>query len=145
MDILRFLFVLPLRLVRGLFRLLAKITRPVFGSVSWSAPAWALATGAAIRRRPRRFAGGLLGAIVLVVAAVAGWHWYSHRPKAPEPERITFQAKVPAVTDYVQADGTPKITIHPLEVDFSRSAAPIELVGKTVTKGITMTPALKGE
>ena len=145
MDILRFLFVLPWRLVRGLFRLIAKITRPVFGSVSWSAPAWAPAAGASIRRRPRRFAGVVLGAVALVVAAAAGWHWYSHRPKPVEPERITFQAKVPAVTDYVQADGTPKITIHPLEVDFSRSAAPIELVGKTVTKGITMKPALKGE
>lgn len=145
MDILRFLFVLPLRLLRGLLRLIVMVLRPVFGSVSWSAPAWAPALGAAIRRRPRHFAGGALGAAVLAAAAWGGWHWYVNRPKPVEPERITFQAKVPAVTDYVQADGSPKITIHPLEVDFSRSAAPIELVGKTVTKGITMKPALKGE
>jgi uncharacterized protein YfaS (alpha-2-macroglobulin family) len=145
MAILRFLFVLPLRVLRGLFHLIGKILRPVFGSVAWSAPAWAPATGAAIRRRPRRFAGGVLGAVVLVAAVWGAWHWYVNRPKPAEPERITFQAKVPAVTEYVQADGSPKITIHPLEVDFSRSAAPIELVGKTVTKGITMKPALKGE
>lgn len=145
MDILRFLVSLPLRLLRGLFRLIVMILRPIFGSVSWSAPAWAPATGAAIRRNPRRFAGRVIGAVLLAVAAWAGWHWYTHRPKAPEPERITFQVKVPAVTDYVQADGASQITIHPLEVDFSRSAAPIELVGKTVTKGINMKPALKGE
>jgi uncharacterized protein YfaS (alpha-2-macroglobulin family) len=145
MDILRFLFVLPFRLVRGLFHLVMMILRPVFGTVSWSAPAWAAATSAAIRRHPWRFACGVLGAAVLAAAAWAGLHWYVNRPKPAEPERIAFQAKGPAVTDYVQADGTSKVTIHPLEVDFSRSAAPIELVGKPVTKGITMKPALKGE
>jgi uncharacterized protein YfaS (alpha-2-macroglobulin family) len=145
MDILRFLFVLPLRLVRGLFHLIVMISRPVFGSVEWSPPAWAPVAEAAIRRRPRRFVGAVLGAALLAIAAWAGWHWYVNRPKPVEPERITFRVRVPAVTDYVQADGGPKITIHPLEVNFSRSAAPIELVGKTVTKGITMTPALKGE
>ena len=145
MDILKFLFVLPLRLVRGLFHLVTMILRPVFGNVSWSPPAWAPAAGAAIRRRPRRFAGGVLGAAVLAAAAWGGWHWYVNRPKPVEPERITFQAKGPALTDYVQADGTPKITVHPLEVAFSHSAAPIEQVGKVVTKGITMKPALKGE
>jgi alpha-2-macroglobulin len=145
MDILRFLFVLPLRLVRGLLHLIMMILRPVFGSIEWSPPAWAPGAGAAIRRRPRRFVGAVLGAVLLAIAAWAGWHWYVNRPKPIEPERITFRVRVPAVTDYVQTDGGPKITIHPLEVSFSRSAAPIELVGKTATKGITMTPALKGE
>src|SRR5471032_2985434 len=111
MDILRFLFVLPLRLVRGLFHLVVMVLRPVFGSVSWSPPAWAPAGGAAIRRRPRRFAGGVLGAAVLAAAAWGGWHWYVNRPKPVEPERITFQAKGPDVNDYVQADGTATITV----------------------------------
>ncbi|WP_456299701.1 MG2 domain-containing protein [Paraburkholderia bannensis] len=145
MDILRFLFVLPLRLLRGLFHLVIRILRPVFGSVSWSAPTWALTSSAAVRARPRYFAVRALGVAVLAVAAWGAWHWYAHRPKPAEPQRISFQARVPAVTDYVGADGTAKITIHPLEVVFSGSAAPIELVGKTVTKGITMKPALKGE
>jgi uncharacterized protein YfaS (alpha-2-macroglobulin family) len=145
MDILRFIFVPMLRLLRGGFHLIVMILRPVLGTVSWGAPAWASSTRAAIRQRPRRVAVGLLGAVVLTAAAWGGWHWYVNRPKPVEPERITFQAKVPAATDYIQEDSTPKITIHPLEVNFSRSAAPIELVGKTVTKGITMKPALKGE
>ncbi|NIE64346.1 MG2 domain-containing protein [Burkholderia sp. Ax-1719] len=145
MDILRVLFVLPLRIVRGLFNLIVKILRPVLGSISWSAPAWVPAATAAVRQRPRYFAVRAIGALALAVAAWTGWHWYANRPKPAEPQRITFQAKVPAVTDYVQADGTPKITIHPLEVVFSGSAAPIELIGKIVSKGITMKPALKGE
>jgi len=145
MDLLRFLLMLPVRLVRGLFRGLGWILRPVLGNVSWSAPTWAPATGAAIKRKPRQFASGFLATVLFIIAAWFGWQWYQHRPKPIEPERITFQAKVPALTDYVtQPDGTPKITIHPLDVAFSASAAPIELVGKPVSKGITMHPALKG-
>ncbi|TPG04688.1 alpha-2-macroglobulin family protein [Rhodanobacter glycinis] len=146
MDLLRFLLMLPVRLVRSLFHLLGSILRPLIGNVSWAAPGWAPATGAAIRRRPRQFAGGLLAALILLVGGWFGWQWYQHRPRPVEPERITFEVKAPAITEYAaQADGNPKITIHPLEIDFSRSAAPIELVGKVVGKGIAMQPALKGE
>ncbi|WP_158884693.1 MG2 domain-containing protein [Rhodanobacter sp. L36] len=146
MDLLRFLLVLPVRLVRGLLRSIGLVLRPLVGNVSWSAPAWARATGAAVRRRPRRFAVGFLAALVVLTAGWFGWQWYVHRPKPIEPERITFEAKVPALTEYVaQPGGNPKITIHPLQVDFSRSAAPIELVGKPVSKGITVQPALKGQ
>ncbi|MGN6649594.1 alpha-2-macroglobulin family protein [Trinickia sp.] len=145
MGLLRFLALLPLRVLRGLLHCLALVLRPVFGSVSWSAPAWAPAASAKIRRNPRQFAIRALATIAVIAAAWAGWHWYVHRPKPPEPDRITFQVKAPPVTSYVAADGTPKITVHPLEIDFSRSAAPIELVGKPVTKGIVMKPAFKGE
>lgn len=145
MGLLRFLIALPLRIVRGLLHVLALLARTLFGSVSWSAPAWASATRAAALRNPKRFATRTLAAVAFIAAAWGGWHWYVHRPRPPEPERIAFQVKAPPVTSYVQADGTPKITIHPLEVVLSRSGAPISLVGKTVTKGIVMKPALKGE
>ncbi|MEP6897827.1 MAG: MG2 domain-containing protein [Rhodanobacter sp.] len=146
MDLLRFLLLLPVRLVRGLFRLLGLALRPLVGNLSWSAPAWAPATSAAVRRRPRQFAGALFAGVILIVAGWFGWQWYQHRPRPVEPERITFEAKAPALTEYAaQPDGNPKITIHPLQVDFSHSAAPIELVGKPVSKGISMQPELKGE
>lgn len=146
MDLLRFLLTLPVRLVRAVWHLLGSILRPLVGQVSWSAPRWAPATGAAIRRRPRHVAGGLLVALALLVGGWFGWQWYQHRPRPIEPARISFEVKAPAITEYAaQPDGNPKLIVHPLEVDFSGSAAPIELVGKKVGKGITMQPALKGE
>ena len=146
MDLLRFLLMLPVRLVRGLFFLLGLLLRPLIGNVSWSAPSWAPATGEVIRRRPLHSAAALLGLILLVAAGWFGWQWYQHRPKPIEPNRITFEVKAPPVTDFAtEENGTPKITIHPLDVVFSGSSAPIELVGKPVSKGIAMQPALKGE
>ena len=96
-------------------------------------------------RAARAVGGGVVAAIALAVAGAFGWHWYQHRPKPVEPERITFKVRAPALTSYADDEGKPKVTIHPLEIDFSRSAAPIEQVGKPAGNGISMQPALKGE
>jgi hypothetical protein len=153
MDLLRFLARLPARLaelVKRLFQIVAKETAPalraVFGDISfaWSRPDWMARLLDHIRKQPRIYAGGALGAAVLIGAAWGGWSWYRHLPHPPEPERITFEAPAPAITDYAPADDVHKIIIHPLDVKFSASAAPIELVGKTVTRGITLSPALRG-
>jgi uncharacterized protein YfaS (alpha-2-macroglobulin family) len=153
MDLLRFLSRLPARLAeltKGLFQIISSgagpALRAVFGNVSfsWSRPDWMGALAADIRRQPRRYGGGALAMVTAVLFTWAGWAWYQSLPHPPEPERITFEAPAPAITDYAPADSVHKIVIHPLDVKFSGSAAPIELVGKTVTKGITMSPALKG-
>ncbi|QDQ81743.1 MG2 domain-containing protein [Paraburkholderia megapolitana] len=145
MGLLRFLLMLPIRIVAGLMHLLGWVLRPIVGKVSWSAPAWLPVSVAFTKRRPWHVGGGALAVIVLALASWFGWQWYQHRPKPVEPEHITFSVKAPPVTRYVGDDGTPKITISPLEIDMSHSAAPIELVGKPVVKGITMKPALKGD
>lgn len=145
MDLLRFLLRLPVRVISFLLSLIACVLRPIFGSVAWSAPAWVPATAAAARRRPWHFGGGVVAAIALAVAGAFGWHWYQHRPKPVEPERITFKVRAPALTSYMDEEGKPKVTIHPLDIDFSHSAAPIEQVGKPAGNGIAMQPALKGE
>ncbi|MET3654303.1 alpha-2-macroglobulin [Dyella japonica] len=141
MDLLRFLLLLPLRLVRGILAGLGLILRPLVGEMSWSAPTWLPTTGGWIRRRPMHAAGVLVAALVLAGAGWFGWQWYKNRPKPVEPSRITLTASAPAITDYTKQP----IVISPLMVSFSGSAAPIEQVGKPVTAGIAMQPAVKGQ
>ncbi|MFC5743338.1 alpha-2-macroglobulin family protein [Dyella tabacisoli] len=141
MDLLRFLLMLPVRLVHGLLYLIALILRPLIGNVSWSAPGWVPAAGALVRRRPLHAAATLVAVLALAAGGWFGWQWYKNRPKPVEPQRITFQVQRPELTDYT----VQPISIHPLQVKFSRSAAPIELVGKPVTAGIAMQPAIKGQ
>jgi len=148
LDLLKFLAALPARvarLVRRCFVFLGAALRPVFGSLLWSRPPWMGAVAGELRRRPREYGGGAVAIILVAALGWAGWQWYLHRPHPPEPPRITFEARGPAVTDYEKPDGTPTVVVHPVEVKFSGSAAPIELVGKAATKGISMDPALKGK
>jgi hypothetical protein len=88
-----------------------------------------------------RSASAVLVAVLVAAGGWYGWQWYKHRPRPPEPLRITWQINAPAITDYTKLP----LAIQPLEVDFSASAAPIELVGKPVTAGITMQPDTKGQ
>ncbi|NID16432.1 alpha-2-macroglobulin [Luteibacter yeojuensis] len=141
MDLLRFIALLPVRVVRGFFRLLAWALRPVFGNLAWSAPAWMPATGRAARHHPVKFAGTVAAVLVVVAAGWFGWHWWQNRPRPVEPERITFQAPAPDISDYAH---TP-LTIHPLTVTFSASAARLESLGNVVTEGIAMDPKLPGQ
>ena len=96
MDLLRFLAMLPVRLLRGLGWLLAFLLRPIFGNVAWSAPAWVTATGKAARQHPLKFTGTIAGVLLLAAAGWFGWHWWVNRPKPAEPNRITFEVVAPA-------------------------------------------------
>jgi uncharacterized protein YfaS (alpha-2-macroglobulin family) len=136
MDLLRFLLLLPMRLLRALGHGLGWLLRPVIGNVSWSAPGWMHVVS---RHRQQ----ALTTALVVVVVAAGGWYgwqWYKNRPHPLEPTRITWQVHEPSETDYTKQP----IVIDGLQVTFSASAAPIELVGKPVTAGISMQPAVKG-
>ena len=141
MDLLRFLLGLPVRLVRGLLAVIGLLLRPLVGDVHWTAPHWMPAAAAVVRRRPLHFVVGFAAVVVLGLGGWFGWQWYQHRPKPVEPELVSFTAEAPAITDYTAQT----ITYHPLDVHFSASAAPIALVGKTVSSGIVMQPAIKGE
>jgi uncharacterized protein YfaS (alpha-2-macroglobulin family) len=137
MDLLRWLAMLPLRMLRGLGRVLAFLLRPLLGDFTWTAPRWMRIVAA----RPRASIGVFIAVVAFLAAAWFGWQWYQHRP---HPPRMTFEVAAAAVTDYSrQQQKTP--VVHPLVVTFSGSAAPIENVGNTIVRGITISPALKGE
>jgi len=137
MDLLRFLLLLPVRLLRGVLSALGWMLSPLLGEVSWAAPGWMHA----VRQRPLRSLGIAAAGLVVIAGGWFGWHWYKHRPRPHEPVRITWKVEAPDVTDYSKQP----ITIHPLEITFSASAAPIELVGKPVTDGIVMQPQTSGQ
>lgn len=141
MDLLRFLVLLPVRVLRGLWIAIRWALEPVLGRLTWTAPLWVSVTGAAFRENPRRSGALLAGLLVVAVAGWFGWQWYRDRPAPIEPERVTFTVQPPAITDYA----APTIGFDALVVRFSQSAAPIDKVGKAVAGGIVMAPALRGE
>lgn len=113
----------------------------LFGAVSWQPPRWLAVLGGGVRRHPLRALLGLLLLGAVGVGAGWGWHWYEHRPKPIEPPKVAVSLTPPAVTDYTQTSPV----VSPLVLDFSASAAPIELVDKPVPSGITLDPPVPGQ
>jgi alpha-2-macroglobulin len=118
----------------------------VFGA--WIAPPWlrwlgarasrgTLALQAAMRARPRAFAIGVIALALLVVGGNEARLWWKARP---QPIEDTFSVTPPALTDFAN-NGAPQ----PLIVKFRKSVAPLALVGKEVTSGITITPPVEGQ
>lgn len=141
MDLLRFIALLPVRFVRGLFWLLGRLLRPIFGNMAWSAPDWVPATARVARSHPLKFTGSIAVTLLLVAGGWFGWQWWQNRPRPAEPDRVSFEAPAPAISDYEHVP----VTIHPLTVTFSGSAARLESLGKPVTDGIAMDPKLPGQ
>ncbi len=79
--------------------------------------------------------------IVLAAAGGFGYRWYQQRPRPIQEPAATFRVQSPAATDYT---ATP-IVVHPLVISFSRSVAPLALVGKPASAGIELKPELAGQ
>ncbi|MFP2907962.1 alpha-2-macroglobulin [Pyxidicoccus sp. 3LFB2] len=89
-----------------------------------------------VRQHPRRLAL-YLGALVLVaVSSEAGYRWYQSRP---QPVSYALSVTNPARTR-LEAQPQPQ----PVYLHFTGSVAPLEAIGKPLTSGITVTPAMSG-
>jgi alpha-2-macroglobulin len=126
--------------------MMAALFAAVFGR--WSAPPWApwlggrLRAGAssthtALRARPQAFAAGALALVLLAVGGHYGRLWWKARP---QPVEVSYKVVNPAITDFAN-NGAP----HSLVVTFSKSVAPLALVGKEITTGIAATPPVEGQ
>lgn len=115
----------------------------IFGSMRWTPPGWAawgwrrtVALGRVARVRPGRSAIILAMVVAFGYGAWAGWAWWQARPR---PVEVGFEVTNPARTD-VENSGKP----NPLTVNFESGVAPLELTGKEVTQGISISPAIAG-
>ncbi|MFM7182299.1 MAG: hypothetical protein ACKO2G_12655 [Verrucomicrobiales bacterium] len=137
----------------GLSRVVGQLAGFLFGKIQWSAPPWArwlaerfLAFGALLRRNPR---AAMLSVAVLAALSFGGWKWWqwweSHRPREfayqPEQEVAVGVVAPPEAPRTEKDEDVPPL---PLRITFSLPAAPIELVGKSVTDVATLSPAIKG-
>ena len=75
--------------------------------------------------------------ILFTVIGFGGVLWYDSLPK---PVEVQITGTAPSLTELKDDP-----VFDPVYVNFSASAAPLEQIGKTVSKGITLSPAIKGQ
>ena len=157
MDILRFIALLPLKIICFLrliistfFHGLNFIFTPVIGKVNWQQPTWAKELSGNIKNLDNwaednsyKASGAIFAAILLLGGGIFFYNWHVNHPGIPseQPDFVTFELTAPYVRDYSDPNSKP----NPLFLNFSNSAAPIEFSGKNITAGIRISPNIEGE
>ena len=105
--------------------------RALVGQVDWQPPAWV--------RWLRAHRGPVAATLVALALIAYGIFWWVNRPAPIVPNAVSVTLSAPRSSDYtVEA-----ITIPPLRLNFSGSAAPLEHIGKAAV-GIRLEPSIAG-
>lgn len=119
---------------------IAAFLTSLFGKFSWTAPAWATTV------KPRKFWAITLTTLIAIAALFSAYCWYQ---SLPQPERILAKITTPNLTPIDKILVPDNLIINfgiPANDELNpRSVAPINLIGKEVTQGITITPAIQGK
>ncbi|MHB1220650.1 MAG: alpha-2-macroglobulin family protein [Gammaproteobacteria bacterium] len=125
--------------------MIKKFFAALFGDVSWKAPEWLRHLGQTATIKPKAFWGGIIAVILFLSLSIYGYLWYQAQP---QPERVIAQVIPPKLTPNEHELVPDNVGIEfgiPANGELSsRAVAPLSMVGKTVTDGISMSPAMPG-
>ena len=111
-----------------------------FGSFSWKFPPWLAAIVSLInqasewRKNNKKIFWSAFAAMLL---AYSGVLWYD---SLPQPVRVQITGTAPALTELKDEPEYDSVYVN-----FSGSAAQLDQIGKVVTEGIQLSPAIKGQ
>jgi hypothetical protein len=120
------------------------IMHALLGSFSWNPPAWLRYLNGKTHSLNLWARANLLKAAALSVVLLlligglsGGTYWYKHRPK---PLEVGVKITAPELTK-LEDD---KRKVFPCVITFLKSAAPLGMIGKTVSQGIRISPEIEG-
>ena len=124
----------------------------IIGKFSWTQPDWLLVLGKWIATHAKQSKKLLFALIAILLLSIGGWFIYH---LIPQPVRYDANITPPGLTPLAE-----KLQARPVYINFnpvfenqeqrrefskqSRSVARLELVGKPVDKGITLSPEISG-
>lgn len=131
--------------ISSFLNLIGSAFASIFGKLNWNSPPWLSYLGRKSKSSPKTFWGSILILIAMACTAAYAIHWYQNLPK---PIYVTSSISAPDITENEET-----LVPNNLIIDFginnngfnTQSVAPINLVGKTVTEGLTMTPKIEGQ
>jgi len=133
--------------MKRLSEFLLSVSHSVFGRISWQAPPWALSIRRFRQNRSRSFDVILLLILCLALAGIGTYRYIKSRPL---PDLVILQAAL----NEIKSPSEEKAPPESLYISFLResrggnnpgvSAAKLDLAGKKLTSGVTITPAIDG-
>lgn len=154
MDVLKFIALLPLKIVNFLRFILVLILhflgfmlRPVIGT--WQPPKWSAEASDNFDRmdrwadeNPYKASAIIFTVALLFAGGAVFYHWHASHPQnyPTPPEMTVMRLDPPNLRDFTDESSKPQS----LTVNFNKSAAPIENVDKEITEGIKINPHTDG-
>lgn len=131
--------------INAVARFFCAIFSNVLGTIQWSSPPWLQYIKNKAKTSPVLFFGSSLLTLAIIAASSYAAYWYKNLPK---PVYVTASITIPDITPNAET-----LVPNNLIIDFgtagngftSESVAPISLVGKTISSGIEITPAIAGD
>lgn len=115
----------------------------LFGIIQWQQPKWLgaiklwlLSCFDTIRQKPII---GIVALLIVIITSAGGWFGYQWWQARPKPVTVDFTVTAPERANLEQQESP-----HPLVVTFEGSVAPLALIDKDVTEGISMSPKVAG-
>ncbi len=108
---------------------LRRLLTLIFGNISWQPPGWL--------REHRRAVVWIT--VLTLLASAGGWFGYDYYRKLPKPRTVAVSVDPPPVTKLEK-----ELKPRPLLVRFDDSAARLDLIGKPLSAGVRVEPAIEG-
>ncbi|WP_392562310.1 alpha-2-macroglobulin [Orbus sturtevantii] len=131
----------------ALLRIILWAISPIVGDVNWSTPKWYpnakqyyQSLNARLTKRKTLIGSVIIIMIIAYFSANYAYHWYLNRPQP------IVQAPI-VINTYYANYNEPYYNHSALDISFagnSRSPAPLALVGKPITEGVSISPHIDG-
>ena len=113
-----------------------RLLEVAFGRVSWTPPSWLVSLGRRLSAHRR-----VVTVLVLLIAGLSAGGWWGYRKyqSRPKPRTVAVSAQSLPVTVLEKE-------LHPpaLALVFDASAAPLSQIGKALSEGVELKPAIEG-
>ncbi|CEG60871.1 alpha-2-macroglobulin family protein [Legionella micdadei] len=118
----------------------------IFGQFNWNSPPWLNHLRQQASTYPKRFWGLTSVIIAMFVALGFCYHWYKNLPHPQLIEALITPPKITPVAEQLIPDNlTLNFGNGPADDFINKSVAPLNLIGKEITKGIELSPAMPGK
>ncbi len=116
----------------------------IFGKLQWNSPPWFTYLRHQASQSPKAFWASVVSVFSLIIIMAYTVYWYQHQPK---PVLVTAQIQVPDITPNQEHLYPNHLTINfgVQKAEWvTQSVAPLNLINKAVSEGVTITPAIAG-
>ncbi len=131
--------------ISSILKVIGSVFSSIFGKINWNSPPWLTHIHQKAKNAPKLFWSIASILVALIVAGAYGAHWYNNLPK---PVYVTASITAPDITANEETLVPENLVINfgiNTNEFITQSVAPINLIGKTVTEGIKISPQIPGE